>query len=163
MEFLYGHRLIHWKIFVQAVAAVSSLPEKLSIDSLNGGINETELAARLGKLDNGWRKPLIFELRHELHDDTSSLSLWSLLINSKLNLIQATEPRDMIYGLLGLVEDSELGVFIPDYSLTIQESFVSTSRNFWFKATSGCFYYHHTHQHYIVCHLEHQSGHILGE
>ncbi|KAI0416525.1 heterokaryon incompatibility protein-domain-containing protein [Xylaria grammica] len=40
----------------------------------------------------------------------------------------ATDPRDMIFGLLGFANDAERSYIRPDYSKTVQESYVTATR-----------------------------------
>lgn len=48
------------------------------------------------------------------------------LIHQSLNLL-CTDPRDKIYGVLGLASDITPGEFIPEYSLLCQEVYLATT------------------------------------
>ena len=52
---------------------------------------------------------------------------------------QSTNPRDRIYGLLGLASDCQVLNIIPDYSITVEEA-IRTSRAFCFNMAIPTFY-----------------------
>jgi len=61
---------------------------------------------------------------HEIVKNAQSSSLLKLLNQSRFT--DATDPRDKIYGILGLSWDFSSGSgFVPDYKLTVREVYIS--------------------------------------
>ena len=76
----------------------------------------------------------LFEARRRYYSETGEReNLWSLLertcmSDSAVLPPNATDPRDKIYGLLGLATDSEQLCILPDYEKSIIEVYTDTSR-----------------------------------
>ena len=76
----------------------------------------------------------LFGARRRYYSETGEReTLWSLLertcmSDSAVLSLNATDPRDKIYGLLGLATDSEQLCILPDYDKSITEVYTDTSR-----------------------------------
>jgi hypothetical protein len=81
--------------------------------------------ARFGEKRGQLRKTAAYTLlqrRHAAFAANSTLDLW-LLENLYSNL-QASEPRDYIYAMLGISSDCQNGEILPDYEKTVQDVYV---------------------------------------
>jgi hypothetical protein len=110
----FAHGMILMRVYHDHVRRKNDDPDP------NVKVSEQESPILKANIDN--RPSKMLHIRNKFDKMRIKGSLHSLLIQSCIlntkadSTLKATDPRDMIYGLLGLVTDENKGLIAPDYS-----------------------------------------------
>jgi hypothetical protein len=92
---------------------------------VSGKITTGEWIDRRAETGMGFIVPYIFSLRWVYRKENNPIPLRRVLMYVKYNHSEATDGRDMIFGLLGIIPRHES--ILPNYSLTIQQVYISVT------------------------------------
>ncbi|KAJ9603032.1 hypothetical protein H2200_012327 [Cladophialophora chaetospira] len=128
VRFMCGSSLIHWSVFYLATVSIRSIlrPRALKLAAQASSLEEAEV--ELMGLDPGNHLSGLFRMRELFQQDPNTYSLWDLLLISKGDDLEASDPRDTVFALLGVANDQSHLRLEVDYDTTTKTCFVNTSK-----------------------------------
>jgi hypothetical protein len=132
VEFMYAGQSMHWLVLATASAAVKAISQKG--DGPKVGVTR-ELRMINAEVASGanltvpWRPGTdLFIMKANYQANNDIYSLWDLLLQTKAVEIQSTDPRDVVFALLGLANDLCTLNLVPDYAKPTQECYTETTK-----------------------------------
>jgi hypothetical protein len=111
--FFCGRRSVEWKIFELSLDRLEVWARRMVFGSRSEAINQA-VSFRIISVD--WEKPgLQIRFPDLLHKQTRFRSL--------------SDPRDVVYSVIGLARDISPGIIEPDYSKSVQSVYQSVTRS----------------------------------
>lgn len=117
---VFGHWRIDWRTFITAVN--------------NNGRHSLSCCASAAKLmgsrfvfrvDDLVLEPAILNTSHYAITTSGNSNMDAMLRRYRYKKCQ--DPRDKVYGLLGVIEKGQIRTFTPDYSLTLRDVFINAT------------------------------------
>jgi hypothetical protein len=118
-----GMRSALWSDFIAVAEIFQSAPSLLT----SGFDQIAKTPAKRATLSAAYETAAYAWIREHVQKKSPSMSL-PLLLRSSLTL-ESTYPRDKVYALIGLAHPSDQAALVPDYSKTVGEVYIVTTRH----------------------------------
>jgi hypothetical protein len=135
VHIMYGHVTIQWDILAQVVPSLLE-PENMGHvrgQTRLGGPPSPSAFAEAHPFNNiSWHLCNIasMDMIRRMYLDKEPLALYEVLTTLQLRFFLATDPRDILFGLLGLISDPEFAGQPPNYAEPVEALYTRTARYF---------------------------------
>ena len=117
-----GDRSVDWREFQDFITTQGALP------SLTVGFTEDRISSKQrAAISMNYRTASFFSVRKRLRKAAPVLKI-DYLLRSTLNL-DATEPRDKVFALVGLTSEEDSRTLAPDYSKSMAQVYAETAKH----------------------------------
>ncbi|KAL5313505.1 hypothetical protein ACEPPN_017925 [Leptodophora sp. 'Broadleaf-Isolate-01'] len=120
---------LRWEILSVVLEAYAQRVRETNKESLSGSETLIEMAKRMAKTGcfHSFRLPSIFRIGMRVERNPSFFSLESLLWRTK-STMKCSNPRDYVYGLLGLVDSTLATDLRPNYGMKTHDCFIFAAK-----------------------------------